>query len=92
MHRLAEMIHAIIELGETRGAYRHREPLSTLGDIGGRHFIFREDGSVRAFRDTRTAINAGIRINIVPWPLLDRFPGNNAVNWTHRGAASVTQT
>jgi hypothetical protein len=85
------MIYTVIDLGETRGAHRHREPFTTLGNVGGRYFVFREDSGIWAFWDTCTAINAGIRINIVPWPLLDRFPGNNAVNWTHRGAASVTQ-
>jgi hypothetical protein len=52
---------------------RHAEIFPFPSFIGGRHLVFREDRLVWALWDTSAAVNAGVRIDVVPRPLFNRL-------------------
>jgi len=57
--------------------------------VGGWDFIFREDSLERALRNTRTAVDAGIRINVIPRPLGNWETRNNTFNRANFNASCV---
>jgi hypothetical protein len=60
---------------------------ATFRRVSGRDFIFREDGSIGTFRNTRPTVNTGIRVNIDPGPLIERLAGKHTF---HRANIDTT--
>jgi hypothetical protein len=59
------------------------DKLAALCSIRGWDFIFREDSLKWTFRNTSTAIDASIRINVIPRPFFLRFARDDALDWTN---------
>jgi hypothetical protein len=86
------MVLAIIDLGEARSPNGLRKIFATFGFVGSRNFIFRENGSPGAFRNTCTTIDTSVGVNIIPGPLVNRFARYNAFHRTNRCATAIAQT
>jgi hypothetical protein len=70
----AVVVSALIMIGETNLA----NELTTFGFISRGNFIFRENCLVRALRDASAAINACVRIDIIPRPFTLWFSWKDA--------------
>lgn len=82
---ISVMVDAFKVTGETHSA----DILTAFGLICGGHFIFREDRRIRALRDARAAVNAGIGIYINPRPFVQRKAGDHALNRANLDATSI---
>jgi len=65
------------------------DDLTTFGYKRGRDLAFKEDRLIRAFQDTRAAVDACGRINIVRGELILRVAGVDAFNWTYGHAGVI---
>jgi hypothetical protein len=59
--------------------------------VGGRNFIFWEDGLIRTFWDTRPTIDAGIWVDVIPGPFVNWFARDNAFYRADFDAPCVSQ-
>jgi hypothetical protein len=66
------------------------DELATFCSIRGGNFIFWENRRPGTFWNTSTAIDASIRVDIIPWPLFDRFTGNNTLNRANFYTAGIS--
>jgi hypothetical protein len=66
--------------------------LTTFGVICVRNFIFNEDSFERTFGYARTAVNAGIRIDVEPGPLFDWFARYDALYWAYIYTPRISET
>jgi len=62
---------------------------ATFGCVGSGNFILGEDGGKGTFRNARTAVNAGIRVNIDPRPFIDWLARNHTFNRTDVYATAI---
>jgi hypothetical protein len=66
--------------------------LTALGSVCRRDFIFGEDRCEWTFRHACTTVNAGIRIDVDPRPLVDRLAGDHAFDRTNIDTTAITNT
>jgi hypothetical protein len=83
---LAMMIGAFIVTLEANFA----DIFTALGGISGGNFIFGEDGCERALGHASAAVNAGIGVNIDPWPFSDGLARDHTLDRAYIDAAAVT--
>jgi hypothetical protein len=86
------MVGAIESLGKSRCSNSSGQSFGAFGFIGSRNLFERENGQVRAFRDTRATVDAGIRVDVKPGPFFNRFTRDYTFHWTNRRATAIPQT
>jgi hypothetical protein len=69
----------------------HDSVFTTFGFVSIRNLVLREDGLIRAFRDAGAAVDARIRIDIIPGVFVCGFPGDNTLYRADLSTATVTQ-
>jgi hypothetical protein len=74
---------------EVAGQISAADIFAAFCSICGGNFIFRIDRSEWAFRNAGAAVDAGIRINVNPWPFSSRLARDHAFNRANIDAATV---
>jgi hypothetical protein len=89
--RFALVIFTIIDSVKIGCARWHANIFTTLCSEVCRHFIFDENGFIGTFGDACTAIDACVRVDVIPRPLVDGHSRNNALHRTNLNTSGVAK-
>jgi hypothetical protein len=85
------MIFAIIDGIKPFRPSGHAQVFVALGCVISGDLILNEDSLIRALRDAGAAVDAGVRIDVVPRPLIDWLAWHDAFHRTDIYTSGVSQ-
>jgi hypothetical protein len=91
MNGLTMMVLAIVDSVKARRASRHADIFSTLGCEIRWRFVFNENRLIRALRDAGSAIDACIRIDVIPGPFIFWLAWYDALHRTNVHTSGITE-